>query len=125
MRSNISVKCGSSVASALTMLGGVLLFLASCALYYWFSSAAGCAADLKGGIWGDPARALELESLSLVPALTAMTLAAAVPFICLRRALALRVSLAVLLFVFVGAVLFLGGINAEYIASHECSAEKR
>ncbi len=109
----------------LMMLGGVLLFLASSALYYWLSSAAGCVADLKGGTWGDPARALELESLSLVPALTAMTLAAAVPFIYLRRALALRVSLAVLTFVFVGAVLFLGGINAEFNASHKCSVEKR
>lgn len=107
------------------MLGGALLFLASATSYYWLSAAAGCAADLKGGTWGDPARALELESFSLVPASIAIALATAAPFIYLRKALVFRVSLAVVAFVLVGALLLLGGINAAFTASHECSVERK
>ena len=94
-------------------------------MYYSLSSAAGCAADLKGGTWGDPVRALELESLSLLPGLAALALAVTAPFIYLRKTIAFRASLAVVAFVAVGASLLLGGIEVEFSASHECSAQWR
>lgn len=105
----------------MTVLFGTLFFVACCAVYYWLSSAAGCAADLKGGTWGDPARALELESFSLLPLITALALAVIAPFVCLRNSLLLRASLAVVAFVVVGGGLLLGGISTAFDASHECS----
>lgn len=109
----------------LTLLIGALVFLGSCAAYYSLSSAAGCAADLKGGTWGDPARALELESMALVPGLAALTLVVTAPFVYLRNAIAVRALLAVVVFSVVAAALFFAGIEAEFNASHECSAQWR
>lgn len=106
----------------MTLLMGALAFLGCCVVYYALSHAAGCAADIKGGAWGDPARARELEYLSLLPGLGALALATAAPLNYLHKSVAVRATVAVLSFVAVGSALLVGGIGAEFNASHTCSA---
>lgn len=104
---------------------GALAFLGCCVAYYALSYAAGCVADIKGGAWGDPGRAQELEYLSLLPGLGALVLATAAPLNYLRKSVAVRATVAVLSFVAVGSALLVGGIGAEFNATHTCSTQSR
>lgn len=79
----------------------------------------------KGGAWGDPARAQELEYLSLLPGLGALALATATPLNYPRKSVAVRATLTVLSFVAVGSALLVGGIGAEFNGSHTCSTQWR
>jgi hypothetical protein len=49
----------------LVVMASALICLAGFAAALFLSYRAGCAADLKGGTWGDPIRALELENWSV------------------------------------------------------------
>ncbi len=53
------------VATRLAIALSTVTCLAGLATALWFGYEAGCAADLKGGTWGDPIRALQLENWSV------------------------------------------------------------
>jgi hypothetical protein len=67
----ISEKSLASNARARISYAVLVLTTLCAAIYIVLANAAGCAGDVKSGL-GDPAKALELENLSLVPYMLAV-----------------------------------------------------
>ncbi len=78
---------------------------------------------MKGGVAGNRAGALELESLSSVPLLSAIAIIASAPFLFLRTSLGVRTCVAVVSCFVLGIVLIAMGMEIELGASQRCFAK--
>lgn len=103
-----------------SMAASFFVVIAGFSVYLWLSYSAGCAGDTKGGSYGDPVHALQLESYSLVPFLFALLTVAALPLVFGRRGLASRSVVAAIFFVFVGATFIFLGIQIESWGIESC-----
>lgn len=98
----------------------VALLLACVFFDLWLAYVAGCTGDPKGGVAGDPVRALEIQAYSLVPFLLALAISASIPFAFAQGSILVRSAVATLLFVLVLAGLVFAGIEIEYKAAQIC-----
>ncbi|WP_098495019.1 hypothetical protein [Collimonas sp. PA-H2] len=103
-----------------SMAASFVVVIAGFSAYLWLLYSAGCAGDAKGGSYGDPVRALQLESYALVPFLFALFTGTALPFMFGTYGLAGRSVVAAIFFVFVGAAFIFLGIQIEFWGIDAC-----
>jgi hypothetical protein len=83
---------------------------------------AGCAGDSKTGALGDPARALELESTSLLPFLVGLIAGASLVARALGSTLTQRTANPLAFVIFGGSLLWLLGVQFEAWGVRSCLA---
>ena len=99
-------------------LGLVSVACISCSFLLLFQ--AGCAGDTKAGVLGNPLRALELESLSLLPFVGGLVAGAACISLGVKASRSNRVANGAAFAVFGGFLLWLLGIQFEHWGLNSC-----
>ena len=101
----------------LTVLASALACLAAFVAALSLSYKAGCAADLKGGTWGDPFRALQFENWSV--ACLFFGWLAGLPAAGMQRTKA-RKQIGIAVLVLLAPTLWIGGFWLEVIGNTAC-----
>jgi len=109
MRARYLLPFALNLASA-TALGGYLILMYK----------AGCAGDLKSGTSGDTQKALLFESYGLPCMLLLMLLAAVSAFVRKKNGTTKRLAFAVFVFLVIGALALLAGIQVELFGNRAC-----
>jgi hypothetical protein len=102
------------------MAASFVVVIAGFSAYLWLSYSAGCAGDTKGGSYGDPVRALQIEGYSLASFLCALFAGTAIPLVFGTGNLVGRSVIAAIFFMFVGAAFIFLGIRIEFLGVQSC-----